>query len=313
MGIASINVDSVPAGSFTPQEPLVELLRVCLEKNCSPFLSEAGEKPFLVIWLIKEWAKKSWEKGCMLFLVPSLEKASLWEGFVSALTCLNVKPIEDIGENDDKTLIITTPQELAKKQHIPKISLSIIDNSHIIANDVAQILERVRPSRSVSLVGSLFRDEEHSRLMRPANLTNLLRSLPNDAEACSDLLSMIRFFCHPAEMVVLYEQSSQSDQSLSHKINQEIDSVIDETRQFLLSHRFSLLEIYGDEFQDLIEDVPDPTALPLKLLDDFVHIKDNLGLWCAERAALLLIIKIEKLKTREKYERHFILLSVLYR
>ena len=84
------------------------------------------------------------------------------------------------------------------------------------------------------------------------------------------------------------------------------------TRVFLLSHRFSLLEIYGDEFSDLIEEVPDPTALPLKLLQDFVDINDHLGLWCAERAALLLIIKIEKLKTREKYERHFILLSVLY-
>ena len=311
MGIASINVDSVPAGSFTPQEPLVELLRVCLEKDCSPFLSEAGEKPFLVIWLIKEWAKKCWEKGCMLLLVPTLDKTSLWEDFISALTCLSVKPIQDIGEADDKTLIITTPQELAKRQQIPKITLSIIDNSHI--NDVAQVLERVRPSRVVSLVGSLFRDKDHSWLMRPANLTKILRSLPNDPEACSDLMSMIRFFCHPAEMVVLYEENSKADQSLAHEVNKEIDLVIEGTRRFLLSHRFSLLEIYGDEFQDLIEDVPDPTALPLKLLDDFVHIKNHLGLWCAERAALLLIIKIEKLKTREKYERHFILLSVLYR
>ena len=36
------------------------------------------------------------------------------------------------------------------------------------------------------------------------------------------------------------------------------------------------------------------------------------GLWSADRAALLLMIKIEKLKTREKYERHFLLLSVLF-
>jgi endoribonuclease Dicer len=47
-------------------------------------------------------------------------------------------------------------------------------------------------------------------------------------------------------------------------------------------------------------------------LDDFVYIKKTLGLWSAERAALLLIIKIDKLKTREKYERHYLLLSVLY-
>ena len=36
------------------------------------------------------------------------------------------------------------------------------------------------------------------------------------------------------------------------------------------------------------------------------------GLWCADRAALVLMIKIDKLKTREKYERHFLLLSVLF-
>ena len=47
-------------------------------------------------------------------------------------------------------------------------------------------------------------------------------------------------------------------------------------------------------------------------MDDFVYIKKTLGLWSAERAALLLIIKIDKLKTREKYERHYLLLSVLY-
>ena len=60
------------------------------------------------------------------------------------------------------------------------------------------------------------------------------------------------------------------------------------------------------------DDEPDPTELPLKLLNDFVHIKKTLGLWCAERAALLLIIKIDRLKTREKSERHYLLLSVLY-
>ena len=92
----------------------------------------------------------------------------------------------------------------------------------------------------------------------------------------------------------------------------DIDTIISNCYTFFKRHHFSLLEIYGAEFQDLIEDVPDPTLLPIKLLDDFVFIKESLGLWSAERAALLLIIKIDKLKTREKYERHYLLLSVLY-
>ena len=92
----------------------------------------------------------------------------------------------------------------------------------------------------------------------------------------------------------------------------EIDKIIENCYSFFSLHHFSLLEIYGAEFQDLIEDVPDPTILPIQLLDDFVYIKKTLGLWSAERAALLMIIKIDKLKTREKYERHYLLLSVLY-
>ena len=94
----------------------------------------------------------------------------------------------------------------------PKTLMSNLINSHVIANDV---LERIRPaSRSVSLVGNLFGDDKHNLLLKPSNLTAILRSLPDDAEACSDLLSMIRFFCHPAEKIVLYEEfkSDEADQ-----------------------------------------------------------------------------------------------------
>ena len=70
--------------------------------------------------------------------------------------------------------------------------------------------------------------------------------------------------------------------------------------------------MYGDEFGDLIAEIPDPTLLPLQIIADFLAILSDLGVWCADRAALLFMIKIDKLKTREKYERHFLLLSVLF-
>ena len=73
-----------------------------------------------------------------------------------------------------------------------------------------------------------------------------------------------------------------------------------------------MFDIYGPEYADLIEDIPNPIEAPTKMLQDFRVAFETLGVWCAERAALILIIKIEKLKTCEKYERHFLLLSTLY-
>ena len=158
-----------------------------------------------------------------------------------------------------------------------------------------------------------MRDKNHDKILQPSKLVPLLQSLQNEPEACSDLLSTLRFFCHPSEEIILNDNHNpEAHLSNIPQFEAEIDKIIDNCYTFLTSHRFSLLELYGEEFQDLIEDVPDPKVLPIKLLDDFVYIKKHLGLWSAERAALLMIIKIDKLKTREKYERHYLLLSVLY-
>ena len=86
MGIASISIDSVPSASFTPQEPLVELLRVCLSKNSTPFLTDSHDKPFLVTWLVKEWTRNARKNEIILLLVSSQEKRDLWEKFLTRLT-----------------------------------------------------------------------------------------------------------------------------------------------------------------------------------------------------------------------------------
>jgi len=47
MGLASLASDSVPTTTFTPQEPLVELLRVSLSKDVALVMSSPGSKPTL--------------------------------------------------------------------------------------------------------------------------------------------------------------------------------------------------------------------------------------------------------------------------
>ena len=96
------------------------------------------------------------------------------------------------------------------------------------------------------------------------------------------------------------------------EIEVEIEAVVARCLDFLRLHNYSLFDTYGEEYLDLIEDIPDPTELPLKILEDFLYVTRTLGVWCAERASLVLLIKIDKLKTREKYERHFLLLSMIY-
>ena len=38
-----------------------------------------------------------------------------------------------------------------------------------------------------------------------------------------------------------------------------------------------MYDTYGEEFGDLIADIPDPTATPLRLITDFQHVLDQLG------------------------------------
>ena len=131
MGVASISIDSVPSASFTPQEPLVELLRVCLSKNVSPFLAEPYEKHFLVTWLIKEWAKNLTRAKLILLVVASDEKVTLWRKFLARLTFMDLEK--------NKNLIITTQddlEEVVPQEKVEDISLMIVENGHVLMHHV---------------------------------------------------------------------------------------------------------------------------------------------------------------------------------
>ena len=130
-------------------------------------------------------------------------------------------------------------------------------------------LEEQQPTcRIVSLASNVLRDKSHSQILKPSNLLPILKSLKIKPEACSDLLSTLRFFCHPTEKIVLNQgKDTLTDISPTSvpEFEAEIDKIVDNCYTFFTRHHFSLLEIYGAEFQDLIEDVPDPTVLPLQV------------------------------------------------
>ena len=139
-------------------------------------------------------------------------------------------------------------------------------------------------------------------------LDSLRNTYPGTVESSCDLLGLMRNTASPNLSIVQFEECvSRSGDDLEEALRTSVQRCM----EFLSTHQYSLYEVYGD-FEDLIKEIPDPREQPMALLNDFLLVLREYGCWAAERAALLLCIKIEKLKTREKYERHFLLLSVIY-
>lgn len=81
---------------------------------------------------------------------------------------------------------------------------------------------------------------------------------------------------------------------------------------FIKDHRYDPTEIYADEYKDELESMPDPKKEPLKCIEQFLLILDELGVYGADKAAYLLIIQIEKLKVKTPYERHYLLFCFIF-
>jgi endoribonuclease Dicer len=112
-------------------------------------------------------------------------------------------------------------------------------------------------------------------------------------------------------------------------LSAEINRLIDEARNFLVDHIYDLASVYGD-FMEEFEDISDPKSLPISVLDDLQYVVNSMGkfcieinlmslkhvyicagAWCGDRAAFVLLIRVENLKVKTKYERHYILLCMI--
>lgn len=76
-------------------------------------------------------------------------------------------------------------------------------------------------------------------------------------------------------------------------------------------HRYDPSEIYSDELLEEFKNIPDPKKEPLDFLNQFTDVLDEFGPWAADRAALNLLLQIEKAKVKTPYERNFLLLCMV--
>lgn len=116
---------------------------------------------------------------------------------------------------------------------------------------------------------------------------------------------LCRYCSKPSEFIL---------ESLPHQLCEFsifIRNLVQSKISFLADHRFDLSEIYSEEFDEELKAIPDPKEEPLKHLNEFLTILNEFGLWSADRAALLLIMQIEKAKVKTPYERHYLLLCMV--
>lgn len=116
---------------------------------------------------------------------------------------------------------------------------------------------------------------------------------------------MNRYSPKAKEYVVEYSNNEKGE------LHSTIRNYILHAIEFLRDHRHDPTEIYNEEFYEDIQKIPDPTEKPFEMMQDFLHILETLGPWCADRAALALLILTEKLKIKTPYERHYLLLNMV--
>lgn len=312
---------------FTPKEYQVELLESAKRKNTVMCSSTSTSKAFVVVKLLQEY---SWlmrkATGQKALLILDLQNVPIMTSHVKYLTDLNVISFSEsiqekvqIGKLINEHQVIVTTAEIFVEilnsnvlQDLTAFSLLVIEGclygrqekfAKLIMSIYKRMPEADKP-RILGLTTGLLSSE-----MQPHRLEGELRRLEkllNSAvDTSSEIVTLIRLSYHPQESIIECPKMNVLN------LEEQIRIIVDETKSFLLDHRYDPSEIYDGELLEEMKEVPNPTEIPIQLLDELLEILDDLGPWGADKAALNILSKIEKLKIKTPYERHYLLLCAL--
>nr|AUZ94233.1 dicer-1 [Recilia dorsalis] len=319
--------DNVYTKAFTPREYQVELLAAAKERNIIVCLGNGPNKVFISLKLIQELAndiRRPYKSGGKRTLLVTNTASSVEQNALSIrhLTDLIVGEYVDqempLDMKNHQVLVMTCEVALAyllnSKLNILDINLLILDDCHHAIRDhpmqqVMEVFGRSLVREGVKVLGLTSPlvpgpgGAEPGRL--EAEIQRLETVLHSTAETASDLVSILRYCAKPRELVLECEDYPGSE--LSHCLQEQLDT----TKEFLDDHRYDPSEIYDDEFMEDLVNIPNPKEDPNKIIADFQNVLSSMGPWCADKAALVLLIQIEKLKVKTPYERHFLLLCLV--
>ncbi|XP_041984261.1 endoribonuclease Dcr-1 [Aricia agestis] len=116
----------------------------------------------------------------------------------------------------------------------------------------------------------------------------------------------------PKELLIEYRPPlSADDQQVTYQdLEAFMRNTIEDASDFIDEHRYDPTEIYGEDLYEEFKDIPDPTIEPKQIFKEFLYVLDQLGPYAADKAAFTLLVKLEKLKIKVPYERHFLLLCL---
>ncbi|XP_059612256.1 endoribonuclease Dcr-1 [Phlebotomus argentipes] len=315
--------DNVHTTAFTPRDYQVELLAAAFEENVFVCIEQNSSKEFIALKLIHELGsdlRREDTPKATIYLSSERNGVSTYN-LVYHLTDLEPMNCCEFEEPKLKTedllrkVVIIGPQQfLALLENrvlgIDQINLIVVENCHkmTFSKDIQEIFVRFykkTPSKPkiLGLAGPLHNAGcPLGRL--GAEIECLEQFVHCRAETASDIVTLLRYCTKPQEIVVQCAPLSCDELTLS--LTQLVQSKID----YLSDHRFDPMEIYSDEYYDELKNIPDPKAEPLSFLEDFLQVLKEFGPWCADKAALALLIQIEKSKVKTPYERHFLLLCM---
>lgn len=147
------------------------------------------------------------------------------------------------------------------------------------------------------------------------NIGVLERELCCEADFAEDIDTVKRLTLittKPKELIVEYKEEDDSVRASDdyRRLERFMLENVECALSFFNEHRYDPTEIYGEDMYEELKSIPDPTVVPKQILQEFLYILKELGPYGAEKAAYRLLIKLEKLKIKVPYERHFLLLCV---
>ncbi|XP_044744812.1 endoribonuclease Dcr-1 [Coccinella septempunctata] len=310
--------------TFTPREYQVELLESAKKRNTVVCSSTDSAKSFIILKLLQEFSWKMRNSSKKTFLLLDDENISLIGSQIRLITDLNVFSL--VTENDVEeeewnnalhvSEVVLMNENICRKlmmydlMDLSKFELIIIDDClygerQIVIHELMDIYEKLEEKPrilgfSASLLGLDLQPEYlESELLR------LEKLLDSTVDTSSEIVTLIRLSCRPKEYIV--ECALSIIVELDSLIRKEVINALN----FLKEHRFDPSEIYEADLLDEIKQAPNPVDEPMNLLSILLSILTDMGPWCAQQAALTMVSKIEKLKIKVPYERHFLLLCMV--
>ncbi|XP_063391853.1 endoribonuclease Dcr-1 [Cydia fagiglandana] len=144
------------------------------------------------------------------------------------------------------------------------------------------------------------------------NIRRLEERLCSQMDLAEDMDGGKRFTgapCKPKELIVAYAVSRPVCSDYE-ELDTFMRNAVNNVTEFLEEHRYDPTEIYGEDLYEEFMNIPNPTIDPKLIFKQFLYVLDELGPYGADKAAFSLLTKLEKLKIKVPYERHFLLLCL---